>query len=194
MSSSAKEMAFDLLTRLLAGERGGVPARLGLLLEKSARLDRADNINEIEEDYSRLVPPEFSGLWVSPQTRNEVIAALCTEVSRNPDPYLIATCASTGSELAVKTLAKVLTNPARALTLNEYAIALSWMVKSLPRYLSENSEPLPKSDVERLAQLCKDLQNVKGGVNNEDKSSIDTINYFAPLLLITLAKTGAATE
>jgi hypothetical protein len=81
-------------------------------------------------------------------------------------------------------------NPPRLLTLSEYAIALSHLAKFLPSWLSKDSEFLPKSDLEQLALVVKDLQNVARGETDEEKSARTTIRQFAPQLLKGLTRSG----
>jgi len=188
--TDSREIAFDLLTRLLAGERDDVPWHLALLLEKSARLDRGDDLEGVEGDYGRILPAELASLRLSPENSKEIIATLCMEVSRNPDLFLISTSLSTGADLAIKTVSKVLMNPPRLLTLSEYAIALSYLAKFLPSRLSKDSEFLPKSDLEQLSLVVKELQNVPGGENDEDRSARITVGEFAPQLLKSLTRLG----
>jgi hypothetical protein len=80
--TSAREIALDLLKRLLAGERGEVPLHLAMLLEKSSPLGTPD------DHYRQILPPELVGLRLSSDTTEEIIATLCAEVSRNPDEAL----------------------------------------------------------------------------------------------------------
>jgi hypothetical protein len=190
--TDSREIAFDLLTRLLAGERDDVPWHLALLLEKSARLDRGDDLEGVEGDYRRILPAELASLRLSPETSKEIIATLCMEVSRNPDHFLISTSLSTGAELAIRTVSRILTNPPRPLVLSEYAIALSHLAKFLPSRLSKDSEFLPKSDLEQLSLVVMELQSVEGGETDEDKSARTTIRQFAPQLLKSLTRFGDA--
>jgi hypothetical protein len=152
--NSAKETVFDLLRRLLAGERGQVPLLLAMLLERSSPLDSGD------DHYRQILPPELADVRLSPETAEEIMAALCAEVSRNPDAALIAAISFTGTELATRTVAKVLTNPPHPLTIGEADAALSLVTKYLPQHLAEDSEFLPKADLERLVQVAKELQNI----------------------------------
>lgn len=188
--TDSREIAFDLLTRLLSGERDDVPWHLALLLEKSARLERGDDLEGVEDDYRRILPAELASLRLSPETSKEIIATLCIEVSRNPDHFLMSTCLSTGADLAIRTVSGILTNPPRLLTLSEYAIALSHLAKFLPSRLSKDSEFLPKSDLEQLALVVKELQKVERVETDEDKSARITIREFAPQLLESLTELG----
>src|SRR5437870_7290781 len=147
--TSARDVATDLMRRLLAGERGEVPLHLGMLLEKSSPLHDSD------ENYRQILPPELADLRLSPETAEEIISTLCAEVSRNPDADLISAISCTGSDLATKTAAKVLTNPPRPLTMSEYSHALALVSEYLPYELDEDPEFLPRADLERLVQLAK---------------------------------------
>jgi hypothetical protein len=186
----ADDMAADLLKRLIAGERGLVPLNLAMLLEKSARLDRGDDPQDVEEHYRRLSLPEIENLRISRQAREEVVATLCAEIPRNPDDAMISVCAITGDESAVKTIVRILTSPPRALTLSEHAMALSHVTKYLPRYLGKGSNFLPKAELERLAHLVKDLGKLEAGRSDEDKSAQATIAHFSPQLLTSLERIG----
>jgi len=182
------EMATDLLTRLIAGERGLVPLNLAMLLEKSARLDRGDDPQDVEDHYGRLLLSEIENLRISRQTREEIITTLCAEMLHNPDDALISVSVATGDELAVRAIVKTLTGPPRALTLCESAMALSHVTKYLPHFLKNDPEFLPKSELERLARLVRELREVKVGESDEDKSSQATIAHFAPQLLASLGQ------
>lgn len=186
----ADEIATDLLRRLIAGERGLVPLNLAMLLEKSARLDRGDDPQDVEDHYRRLLLPEIENLRISRQTREEIIATLCAEMLRNPDDAMISVSAATGDELAVRAIVRTLTGPPRALTLCESAMALSHVTKYLPHYLKKDPEFLPKSELEQLARLVRELHEVKAGESDEDKSSQATIAHFAPQLLASLEQIG----
>jgi len=186
----ADDMAADLLKRLIAGERDLVPLNLAMLLEKSARLDRGDVPQDVEEHYRRLLLPEIENLRISRQTREEVVATLCAEIFRNPDDAMISVCAITGDASAVKTLVRILATPSRVLTLWETAIALSHVTKWLPHYLRKDANFLLKSELEQLAHIVKELQKMEVGERDEDKSAQVTIAHFAPQLLTSLERIG----
>jgi hypothetical protein len=186
----ADEMAIDLLKRLLTGERELVPLNLAMLLEKSARLDRGDDPRDVEDHYRSLVLPEIENLRISRQTREGIIAQLCAEILRNPDDATISVSVATGDESAVRAIVKILAGPPRELTLCERAMALSHVTKYLPHYLRKDPEFLPKSELERLARLVRELYDVKAGESSEDKSSQATIAHFAPQLLASLERIG----
>src|ERR1700761_4604255 len=116
---SESEIAFDLLTCLLAGERGEIPSHLANLLEKSSPLDAGD------VHYRWALPPELAGVRLSPDTRDRVVAALCDEISRNPDAMFIAAISRTGMNLATRCVAMLLVNPPRPLSIVESSCALA---------------------------------------------------------------------
>jgi hypothetical protein len=180
----SREIAFDLLARLLAGERGEVPMQLALLLEKSSPLDHG------EDHYRQILPAKLAELRIPPDTRDEIIAKLCAEVARNPDADLISASMSTGADLSVKTIVEVLTHPPRALKLSEYAVALSHATKFLPIRLKQNPEALPKPELKRLVNVVNGLKSHKRGDSDEDRSAGITIDHFAPQLLMSLERLG----
>jgi hypothetical protein len=151
-----------------------------MLLEKSSPLDSGD------DHYRQILPRELADLRLSLETRNEIIATLCAEVSRNPDDAFIGAICFTGADEATRTVAKILTDPPRSLTMGEYASALSLVTKFLPYCLAEDAEFLPRTDLERLVRVVNELQNVEGGETNEDRSAQITISHLAPQLLRSL--------
>ena len=181
---SADTIANDLLRRLLAGERGVVPSHLGLLLERSSPGGHDD------DHYRQLLPAELVTERLSSETITEIVARLCEEASRNPDIYLVSTCAATRAEVALRTIARILINPPRLLTLWESAIALSYLAKDLPRYVKKDPQFLPKTELGRLNHLIKDLGKLEAGERDEDKSAQATIAHFAPQLLKSLERIG----
>ena len=180
--SSAREIGIDLLRRLLSGERGQVPLHLAMLLEKSSSLDSGD------DHYRQILPLELADLRLPDATAQEIIAALCAEISRNPDEAFISAVSFSGADLATKTVAIVLANPPRALTINEYTYALSLVAKYLPYRLAENPEFLPKAALEHLVQRAKELQNVEE--REPDRAARVEIQYHAGNLLDGLAHLG----
>ena len=116
-----------------------------------------------EDYYREVLPAELADVRLSPETMEEIVAILCTEISRNPDEAFISAVSFTGVDLATRTVAMVLTNPPRPLTMSEYTYAFSLVSKFLPFRLSEDPEFLPKSDVERLFNLSREFMNI-----NED--------------------------
>ena len=151
----AREIALDLLRRLLGGERGDTPLHLGLLLEKSSTLDHGD------EHYRQLLPPQLAGLRLPSETHDEIIATLCQEVSQNPDAAFISVISFSGSdEAAVKVAVRILSDPPRRLTLTETCVALS-LALNLPIHLHQNPEILAKADLERLVDVLDELRSVE---------------------------------
>lgn len=177
--TSAKEIGTDLLRRLLAGERAQVPFHLAMLLEKSSPLDSG------VDNYRQILPPELADLRLPPETSREIVETLCTTISRNPDAALISVLSFSGEDLAIKTVANVLTHPPRPLTLDEIDIALSMVTKYLPYRLSEDSEFLPKEDLEQLARVVKALE-----AKREADVQGTSIKHFAPQLLVSLERLG----
>lgn len=161
-----REVAFDLLGRLLAGEGDCVPLYLGMLLEKSIRA-----LNDNAQDYSWILPPELLEVELSRETIDEIEAVLCTEIAKDPREELISVATCTGSWLGTKTIAQVLANPPRAVTLGEWQVALGRLRPYLPIFLEEDPEFLPPGDLERLIAALKELQMV------EDESVLPSLLY-----------------
>lgn len=154
-SRSAREIANDMLKRLLAGERGSLPSQLTMLLEKSSPMKDRDDF------YDSVLPPELSSLRLSPEDADQIVASLCQEISRNPDEALISAVSFAGSDLPTKTVAEVLANPPRSLTTSEYAYATSLVSKFLPLILKDNRQFLSEADLRKLIELAKDLQTLE---------------------------------
>jgi len=155
--TSRREIGFDLLRRLLAGERDCVPLHLGMLLEKSSPL------RNCEAHYRWILPPELVEVELSSETVEEINAALCAEISVNPDAAFISVVSWTGSEFATRTVALVLANPPRALTLEESTVSASLLNKFLAPYLEEDPEFLPNGKLQRLIEVLKGLQGLEDG-------------------------------
>lgn len=178
--NSEREIAFDLLRRLLAGERGEVPSQLAKLLERSSPLDAGD-------DYYRLtLPPDLANIRFSPETRDELIATLCAEISRNPDEAFISAISFTGMDLPTKSVATVLVNPPRPLTISEYSYALALVSEYLPDCLAENPEFMAKADLERLVQVVKQLQDFKSGKDEAERAILNGTKITAERFLKVL--------
>lgn len=156
-NSSGREIAFDLLNRLLAGERDCVPLHLGMLLEKSSTL------RNCEEHYRWILPAELAGIELSPDTVEEITAAVCAEISANPDAAFISVVSWTGSKLSTRTVALMLACPPRALTLEEYTVSASLLGKYLVHFIRESPDFLPKRELARLVEVLKELQNLEDG-------------------------------
>lgn len=172
-----------MLRRLLAGQRGPhLPSNLTKLLEKSSPLKDSDDY------YRSILPPELADIRLPQETSDEIIASLCAEISRNPDEALISAISFTGADLATKTVAMLLANPPRPLTMSEYDYALSLVAKFLAHCLAEDPEFLPKGDLERLVQLAKELQNLEDG--ETDRSARIGIRHHAAQLLKSLTQFG----
>jgi len=182
--NSEREIAFDLLRRLLAGERGRLPFHLAMLLQRSSRLDSDDD----DDYYRQVLPPELAVLRLSRETVEEVVTIICAEVARTPDKALILAISYTGLTLAVNTLATVLANPPRPLTLDEVDAALAPVSRDLPWELDEDLEVLPKADLERLLQLAKDFQDLEE--SGPDGVSRKGRRHHAVNLLESLEKLG----
>jgi len=175
--NSESEIALELLSRLLAGERGEVPSQLAKLLERSSPLDAGDDF------YRLTLPPNLAKVRFSPETRDELIATLCTEISRNPDEAFISAISFTGIDLATKSVAMALVNPPRPLTISEYSYALSLVAKFLPDRLAEDPEFLPKADLERLVQVVKQLQDLKAGDDAAERAVLNGTKIIAERFL-----------
>jgi hypothetical protein len=182
--TSARQTAFDLLRRLLAGEREQVPLQLALLLERSFPLHSSDDF------YRAVLPPELAELQLLPDSAWEIISTLCSEVSRSPDEALIAAISFTGADLPTKTVTKVLTNPPRPLTMGEFDAALSLVGKFLPYSLAQDSNFVPKAELERIVQLAEELQNVEEVGTGADRSARIGVRHHSAQLLESLRRYG----
>jgi hypothetical protein len=180
LMNSEREIAFELLRRLLAGERGEFVNHLSSLLKRSSPLDAGDL------HYRLTLPPDLANLRLSEETRDEIIAALCVEISRNPNEAFISAISFTGMPLATKTVAMALVNPPRPMTISEYSYALSLVNEYLPYRLVEDPEFLPKTDLERLVQVVAGLQDIEGRETIEDRVAQQQIKYFVPRFLKVL--------
>jgi len=178
--NSERELAFELLRRLLAGERGEFQSYLTKLLEKSSPLDAGD-------DYYRLtLPSDLAKVRFSPETRDEIIAALCAEISRNPDEAFISAVSFTGLSLPTKTVAMLIVNPPRPLTISEFSYALALVAEYLPYDLMEDPEFLPKTDLERLVQVVQHLPDVESGENEAERAVLNVTKITAERFLKVL--------
>lgn len=184
----AREIAFDLLKRLLNGERELVPLNLAMLLEKSARLDRGDDPDDVEEHYRQLRLPNIAGLRLSPEASSQIIETLCAEISKNPDEALISVLSFIGQDLPIKTIVKVLINPPRPLTIIEYSMALSIVNVHLPYRLVEDPEFLLRADLERLLEITEKLMKNQERETGMNRSAQICIDHHAPQLLESLKR------
>lgn len=181
-SKSARDIANDLLKRLLAGERGRLPSQLTMLLEKSSPMKDQDDF------YNSVLPPELSGLKLSREDADEIIASLCAEISRNPDEALISVVSFAGSDLPTKTVAEVLANPPRPLTMSENTYATSLVSKFLPLILIEDREFISKADLGKLVELAKEFQTLEE--TGPDRSCVVEVKHHSANLLKGLAHLG----
>lgn len=188
MTAGKEEAAFDLLRRLLAGERGQATLHLAMLLEKSSPLRDSD------EEYRRILPPELAELKVPPEAAEQIITTLCAEVSRNPDEGLIGALAATGAELVTQTAAKVLTHPPRPLTLGESRAALAIVTEHLDYQLAENAELVSKADLDRLVRLAEELQKIEEAGTGVDRGVRISLRINAAELLERLRSRGIIGE
>src|SRR5256885_2522197 len=109
--TSEKETGLNLLRRLLAGERAGLPMHLALLLEKSSPLHNDD------DHYRKILPVELADVRLSFDTVEEITATLCAGIARNPDAAFIAALSTTGSERVTKMVVSLLIDPPRPLSI-----------------------------------------------------------------------------
>lgn len=182
--SSDKDVAINLMRRLLAGERGLAQSHLARLLERSSSLHDSDEL------YRSILPPELADIRLSKETCDEVVSTLCAEISRNPDEALISAISFSGADLATKTVAEVLASPPRPLTMSEYAYSLSLVSKFLGFCLQEDPEFLSKEDVARLVQLAKKLEEIED--DESERALRVEVKHHASNLLRSLAHLGIA--
>lgn len=182
--STPKEIVFNLLERLLAGERGEVPMQLAMVLEKSSSLGHGDS------HYRQILPARLAELRIPQDVRDEIIARVRAEVARNPDADLISVSMSTRTDLSIKAIVEALVKPPRPLKLLEYAVALSYLSTFLPICLEENTDLLPRVKLEQLARLVNDLKYIKHSDTDEDRAAGNAIDHFAPQLLMSLEDLG----
>ena len=181
--SDEKEIALDLLTRLLAGERGLLPLHLSMLLERASPLDSGD------EFYRWILPPELAKIRLNAVTADEILGVLCAEIARNPDEALISTIAFCGADLATRTAAMLLTNPPRQLTMREYTYVWPIISKFLPWSLKEDAEFITMPDLHRIIQMAREYENLKESEHNLALLR-EHRKQFAEILDRTSADTG----
>jgi hypothetical protein len=144
-----RRLVLELLHRLLS-ERGQEVARqFAMLLEKHSSLRESDVY------YRDVLPPQVAEAEISGEFYDKIIAILCEEVSRDPAEAFISAISFTGSEQAVKTIASVVANPPRAMTLGEYTYAFSVLAKFLPSLISANPNILSDHDFARLIEVAR---------------------------------------
>lgn len=174
--TSAREIAINLLRRLLAGERGDLPMHLAMLLEKSSHLHNS------EDHYRQILPRELAELRIPPETANEIIATLCSEMRSNPDQAFILALSFTGEEKVTKAVTEMLVDPPRPLTVIECGHMLAIVSSFLPACLAREPNFLKEDKLNRLIERLRSLE----------KSEERTIKRDAVQLLTTLkGLTGA---
>jgi len=151
----SREIARDLMMRLMSGERGEIPLHLSLLLERSLLIDSD------ETQYRDILPPDLADIKLSRETCDEIIAVLCTAVLQNPDAALIAAMSFAGTNLVTETMSSLLVNPPRPLTMSEKTHALSIIAKYLPCNLAAHSQLLSRNDLIRLISVLKALEDAR---------------------------------
>lgn len=168
--TSERDIASDLLRRLIAGERGTLSLHLALLLERSLALGNSD------DHYRQLLPAELADVRLTEATVREAIATLCSEISRNPDAALIAAVSTTGADEVTRLASEILINPPRPLTMRESGQALAIAYAYLPSFLGRNKLFLSEQRRAHLIDRLKALERVQNV----------TISRHASLLLKSL--------
>lgn len=179
-------IAIGLLRRLLDGERGDLPLYLGYLL------DRASSMRDSDHFYRSVLPAELADVHLSPETRLEVISALCLELLRNPDEALISVLSFSEEDLSIRAVASVLANPPRCLTMNELAVGLGFLKAHLPTSLGENSEFISRAEVDGLIRLATTLRDitVEEGETDRERSVRNQVKISAEYLIDGLSQAG----
>jgi hypothetical protein len=175
--NSARNIANDLLQRLLGGDRGQVPLHLAKLLEKSSPCHSGD------EYYLRILPPELANLRLSAEDVEEITDALCAEVLRNPDHALFFAMSFTGLDQPIKTAVRVLIRPPRPMTLFEYGAALALLKTYLPFRLAHDREFVASADLQSLVQLAEQLQYTEQAGTGHERSARVAVKIDAEDLL-----------
>jgi hypothetical protein len=164
--TSAREIAINLLRRMLAGERGNLPMHLAMLLEKSSPLHNSD------DHYRQILPPELAELRLSPETAKEITSALCTEIRRNPDSAFIFALSFTGAQEVTKAVAEIVINPPRPLTTAECGHALTIVNAFLPAGLARDPHFLEEDKRARLVERLRDLQHAEETIIKRDAAEL----------------------
>ena len=185
MRISSKQTAMKMLRRLLDGERGELPEQMSYLLDKASCLRDSD------EFYRWVLPPDLASLRISPQTRSEIIAELCSEVSRHPEEALLEILAE-GDYVCVRTMATILADPPRELTLQEVCTLLRILRANLPACLQDMADFIPKAELESIIQTAEHLQNivVEEAKTDEEKIYRNGTKMYAEDLIKSLAQLG----
>ncbi len=185
-TTGAHAIAMSLLRRLLDGERGELPMCLGYLLE------RASSMRDSDRFYRSVLPRELADVRLSPETRLEVIAALCSELLRNPDAALITVLSFSEEDLSIRAVASVLLNPPRCLTMGEFAGGLCLLKSNLPGCLGENSEFISIREVEELIRLATKLRDIAidEGETDRERSLRNEVKIHSEYLIHGLTQAG----
>ena len=181
---SGDKIAFKLAERLLAGERGDFQLHLSMLLEKSSI------INSNDEMYRSILPDDHVHLTISQPVRDEIIALLCREISVNPSEALISAVSFTGATLATRTVAMVVADPPRPLTLSESSYAFSLLHKFLWLCLRDDPAFLPEPALKRIVELAKEFKNLPADGDAAEKSLKSEMNHHAEGIIKGLGNVG----
>lgn len=180
--TNQREIAQDLIRRLISGERGQIPLHLSLLLERSLLVEGSD-----ETQYAEILPPEFANIKLSPATRDEILSAVCARVLQEPDVALIGVVSFAGTDLVIRTMSSLLINPPRPLTLPEKAQAVTIVSKYLPSNLAANPRLLEKDELMRLISLIKQLDQTEdatgeweGQIKHYSDNLLESLGHLAP--------------
>jgi hypothetical protein len=169
--TQARETAMDLIRRLKAGERGSLAMQIAMLLEKSSPLRNTD------AHYRAILPPDLAALTLGPGQVEEIVAALCAEISVDPDAAFIAAVSTVGSEDVTKRITELLIEPPRPLTDAELGQAIGIAYAFLPSCLERDRAFLPREKRELLIARLHEAMNAEG----------PTVKYHSSELLKQLA-------
>ena len=107
--------------------------------------------------------------FLSPQDV-EIIELLCREISANPNEALISAVSFTGATLANRTVALVVAEPQRPLTLSESSYAFSLLHKFLWLCLRDDRAFLPEPALKRIVELAKEYKDIPPEGDATEKS------------------------
>lgn len=181
--TSQRQIALDLMGRLISGERGQIPLHLSLLLERSLLVEGSD-----ETQYPEILPPELANIKLSPETRDEILSVLCDRVLQQPDVAFIGAMSFAGTDLVIRTMSSLLTNPPRPLTLPEKAHAVTVVSKYLPSNLAANPQLLEKDELMRLISVMKQINQTEDATGEWEIQ----IKHYSDNLLESLDHLGIA--
>jgi len=174
---SGDEIAFKLAKRLLGGGSGVLQLHLTMLLEKSSVIHNND------EMYRSLLPDDLAELTISQSARDEIIALLCREISLNPTEALISAVSFTGAHLPTRTVANVVAEPPRPLTLSESTYAFSLLHKFLWLCLKDDRAFLPEPVLARILALAKEYKDLAPTGNCMERSLKSLLIHHAEGLI-----------